>query len=537
MTMHTASARIVSVVPESAPFSAAERALLNRFFTSAFALDQAAPGAAAAASAVPANPFGDGDNGDAPWHDPALEIDARLEMATGRPLRRRMMAAMAQQDCGQCGYNCEDYSNAIVQQAEPRLNLCVPGGKSTARMLKALVEEMGGGVLDPDTAAAKAEAAPPKSTSTAAGYSRDNPVPAQFLGRRRLNADGSEKTTNHIDLDISASGIDYVVGDSLGVFPVNDPALADAIIAQLEYPPDFPIAGKSLRNTLIEDMALGAAPDMLFQFISYMVGGERRKKAQALSKGQDPDGDLATLDVLAALQKFSGIRPDPEALIEALEPLQPRLYSISSSPRTKPGLVSLTVDAVRYEIGDRARLGVASTWLDDRMAEGDTLKVYVQKAHGFALPAGPATPIIMVGPGTGVAPFRAFIADRAATKATGKCWLFFGHQRSATDFFYADELATLQASGTLTKLSTAWSRDGAKKVYVQDRMRDDGAELWSWLEAGAHFYICGDAKRMAKDVEAALADIIASEGKRDAVSAKAYIAQMKTDARYQADVY
>ena len=171
------------------------------------------------------------------------------------------------------------------------------------------------------------------------------------------------------------------------------------------------------------------------------------------------------------------------------------------------------------------------------MAAGDAFKVYVQKAHNFALPADPSTPIIMVGPGTGVAPFRAFIEDRAAANAPGKCWLFFGHQRSATDFFYADELAALQKSGTLTKLSTAWSRDGAKKVYVQDRMRDDGAELWSWLEAGAHFYICGDAKRMAKDVETALADIIATEGKRDVEAAKAYVAKLKADARYQADVY
>ena len=537
MTVHTQPSRIVGVVPESAPFNAAQRALLNSFFTTAFALDRPPPGAAAAPAAAPANPFGDGDDGQAPWHDPAMEIDARMGLASGRPLRRRMMAAMAQQDCGQCGYNCEDYSNAITLQAEPRLNLCVPGGKTTARMLKSLVEEMGGGVIDPEVMAAKAEAALPKSTNTQAGYTRDNPAPAKFVSRRRLNGAGSEKTTNHIDLDISATGIEYVVGDSLGVFPVNDPALADAIIVELEYPPDFPIAGKTLRDTLIEDMALGAAPDMLFQFISYMVGGERRKKAQALGKGQDPDGDLATLDVLAALKKFPGIRPDPEAFIEALEPLQPRLYSISSSPRTKPGIVSLTVDAVRYDIAERTRLGVASTWLDDRIAPDDTVKVYVQKAHGFALPANPDTPIIMIGPGTGVAPFRAFLEERAAIKAPGKCWLFFGHQRSASDFFYADELAALQTAGTLTTLSTAWSRDGAKKVYVQDRMREGGAELWSWLEAGAHFYICGDAKRMAKDVETALGDIIAAHGARDAAAAKAYVAKMKADARYQADVY
>ena len=536
MTMHTAQARIISVVPESAPFSAAERVLLNKFFTTAFALDQPAV-PAPAQTATPANPFGDSDDGDAPWHDPAMAIDDRMALAKPRPLRRRMMAAMAQQDCGQCGYTCEDYSNAIAQQEEPRLNLCAPGGKATARMLKALVEEMGGGVIDPEEVAAKAEAEPVKPDGTLPGYSRYKPVTATFLGRRRLNAEGSEKATNHIDLDISASGIDYTVGDSLGVFPVNDAALADAIIAQLGYPPEFPIADKSLRDALIEDMSLGTAPDMLFQFISYMVGGERKKKALALAKGQDPDGDAATLDVLATLKKFTGIHPDPEAFIEALEPLQPRLYSISSSPRTQPGVVSLTVDAVRYGADGRQRLGVASTWFDDRIESGDALKVYVQKAHGFALPADGARPIIMVGPGTGVAPFRAFLEQRAAARAPGKCWLFFGHQRQATDFFYAEEFEALQAAGTLTTLTTAWSRDGAKKVYVQDRMREAGAELWSWLEAGAHFYVCGDAQRMAKDVDTALIDIVAEHGKHDAAAAKAYVAKLKADARYQADVY
>ncbi len=536
MSIHTLPQRVVSVVPESAPFDTHQRALLNRFFTSAFALDRPAA-AAASVAAPPANPFGDGDDGAAPWHDATIEIEARMAMASSRPLRRRMMAAMAQQDCGQCGYNCEDYANAISQQGEPRLNLCVPGGKATARMLKTLVEEMGGGVLDPETQAAKAAAPLAVSGNTLPGYSREAPVPAKFLGRRRLNGAGSEKITNHIDIDISESGIDYVAGDSLGVVPRNEPALADAIIATLGYPPDFPIAGKSLRSTLIEDMALGTAPDMLFQFISYLVGGERRKKAQALAKGQDPDGDAASLDVLATLQKFAGIRPDPEAFIEALEPLQPRLYSISSSPKARPGVVSLTIDAVRYEAAGRTRLGVASTWFDDRITVGAPLQVYVQKAHGFALPADPATPIIMVGPGTGVAPFRAFLEERAATQSPGPCWLFFGHQREATDFLYADELTALQASGTLTTLSTAWSRDGKVKVYVQDRMREAGAELFGWLEAGAHFYICGDAKRMAKDVETALADIISSHGQRDGTAAKAYIAALKSAARYQADVY
>jgi sulfite reductase (NADPH) flavoprotein alpha-component len=448
-----------------------------------------------------------------------------------------MMAAMAQQDCGQCGYNCEDYSNAIVEQAEPRLNLCVPGGKATARMLKTLVEEMGGGVLDPDEQAAKEAARPSKLEDARPGRSRENPVTATFVAKRRLNAPTSEKVTNHIVIDLSECGLDYEVGDSLGVYATNAPALVDQIIAAINVPPDFPIADKPLRDVLIEDMSLLPAPDALFELVSYLTGGERRKKARALAKGEDPDGDAETLDVLAALQKFSGIHPDPEAFIESLEPLQPRLYSISSSPKAEPGRVCLTVDAVRYMIAGRQREGVASTFLDDRIVPGAKLKVYVQKAHGFALPQDLSTPIIMVGPGTGIAPFRAFLQERRATRAPGPAWLFFGHQRRATDFFYEEELAELSQAGALAKLSLAWSRDGDEKVYVQDKLREEAEELFTWLERGAHFYVCGDAQRMAKDVETALIDVIATTGGRTHLDAKAYVDGLKTSGRYQADVY
>jgi sulfite reductase (NADPH) flavoprotein alpha-component len=180
---------------------------------------------------------------------------------------------------------------------------------------------------------------------------------------------------------------------------------------------------------------------------------------------------------------------------------------------------------------------VASTFLVDRLSAGAGLKVYLQKAHGFGLPDDPAKPIIMVGPGTGIAPFRSFLWDRQARKAPGKAWLFFGHQREATDFLYRDELESLTASGALTRLSTAWSRDGAAKVYVQDRMREAGAELWAWLQEGAHFYICGDAKRMAKDVETALVEITIAHGGKSEGGAKEFIAGLKAAGRYQADVY
>jgi sulfite reductase (NADPH) flavoprotein alpha-component len=512
----------------AAPFNDVERRWLIAFVRET--LDKQMP--------TKAPPKAPAEEETTPWKDPAMPLAERMTLAIGRPLLARMTAAVAQQDCGQCGYTCADYSRAIFEQAEPRLNLCAPGGKATARMLKALVEEMGGGVLDPDEQAAKAaNASPPKSSDARPGYSRDAPVSARLVGRRRLNGDGSEKTTMHIEIDISDSGPTYEVGDSLGVFALNPPDLADAVIAAIDAPADFPIAGKSLRDVLIEDMSLGAAPDALLQFISYLTGGERRQKARAMAKGEDVDGDLETLDVLAALEKFPGIRPDPEAFVEVLEPIQPRLYSISSSPKAHAGRVTLTVDVVRFAIAERERHGVASTFLGLRHDENAAIKVYVQKAHGFALPADPATPIIMIGPGTGVAPFRAFLQERKAIAAPGKAWLFYGHQHSATDFFYADDFADLQESGALHRLSLAWSRDGVEKIYVQHRMREEAAELYAWLEGGAHFYVCGDAKRMARDVETALADIIMAQGRKSLGEAQARIAQLRSTGQFQTDVY
>ena len=533
----------VSYIPESAPFTPEQRDWLNGFFAG-FMAEQAAapPPLPAAADPAFADPMADGEDDEAPWHDPTYKMAERMEMAKGRPLRRRMMAAMAQQDCGQCGYTCETYADEIVQQAEERLNLCVPGGKETARMLKKLIEEMGGGATDPDEEKAKAEARAaarlePK-TSTERGYSREAPVEARFLSATLLNKGPSEKSTWHVEFDLSGSGLDYTVGDSFGVYPTNDPALVDAVIQAIDAPADFPIAGKTLRQMLLEDVSLGLAPDILFELISYMVGGERKAKAQALARGEDPDGDAVALDVLAAVQKFPGIRPDPEAFVEALEALQPRLYSISSSPKVEPNRLALTVDHVRYEVDGRTRLGVASTFLSRALAPGMPLKVYVQRAHNFALPADHNTPIIMVGPGTGVAPFRAFLHERMVTQAPGDTWLFFGHQRQACDFFYEDEFAGLKEREVLTRLSLAWSRDTeTPKTYVQDRMRAEAVELWAWLQRGAHFYVCGDAQRMAGDVEKALVAIAAEHGAMDERTAKAFVADLKKSGRYQADVY
>jgi sulfite reductase (NADPH) flavoprotein alpha-component len=537
---------IPTLIPDSAPFSVEQRTWLNGFFAGLLSLDGGVNALSSEETAALMNdvmgtgaatargPLDDGDDGQTPWHDPAMPLGERMQLAESRPLRRRFMAAMGQQDCGQCGYNCEDYANAIVLKNEERLNLCVPGGKDTTRMLKTLYAEFG---TIPATAKAPAAVATPAADAAVAPTpTRDNPAEATFVSRTRLNKPGSQKETWHIDIDLAQSGIDYTVGDSFGMFPHNEPALVYAVLATLGAPPDFPIAGRPLRDVLTDGVSLGVAPDMLFQLISYITGGERRQKAKVLGSGGDPDGDAAALDVLAALEKFPGIRPDPEAFIETLDPLQPRLYSIASSPKAAPGKVALTIDTVRYKIGKRARSGVASTYFADRIAPGTKIKAYIQKAQHFGLPADPSVPIIMIGPGTGIAPFRAFLHERMATKAPGRNWLFFGHQHRDYDFFYEDELSGMRSAGVLTRLSLAWSRDDNQKFYVQDRMREVGRDFWAWLAEGAHVYVCG-AITMGKDVERAMVDVIAAHGARSIDQAVAFLAELKKNHRYHTDVY
>ncbi len=533
MTASMPPVKTFDLLPESAPFSSEQRVWLSGFFAGYLNLDTAAVTALSAGdaqaliSAVP-------EDDDAPWHDPSMAMPDRMKLAEGKPLQRKLFAAMAQQDCGQCGYLCDTYSAAIANGKEPRLNLCAPGGKETLRMLKQLQEESKGDTATPPSALTTAHAPAPLAPK---GTSRDNPAEAIFLSRRKLNGEGSEKETYHVEFDLSQSGLNYKAGDSFGVFAANDPRLADAIIALIGARPDADMDGITLRDTLIRKRALGPAPDTMFQLISFVTGGATRAKAQALARGEDPDGDLERLDVLGTLHKFSGLKISPEAFVEALDELQPRLYSISSSPRHTLGRLSLTVDCVRYWVGQRGRLGVASTFLSERIEPGETLPVYVQKAHGFGLPDDPSKPVIMVGPGTGIAPFRSFLQDREAVRAPGRNWLFFGHQRSATDFFYADELNAMKERGALDRLTLAWSRDGKDKIYVQDRMRETGADLWDWLKEGAHFYVCGDAKRMAKDVERALVDIGVAHGGLTTAAAIGFVSDLKKAGRYQADVY
>src|SRR5438552_7520022 len=308
----------LEIIPDNAPFSESQRLWLNGFLVGMLGLDGTTPLSPEQTSTM-LGPSGDGDDGEAPWHDQTLPIAERMKLAEGRPLRRRMMAAMAQQDCGQCGYNCNDYSEAIASKSEPRLNLCVPGGKETARMLKALHEE-----LEKAPAASSPSVVPAVAVSTVIaepGRSRDNPIAATFLSRRLLNKQGSEKETWHIDFDLSGCGLDYVVGDSFGIFARNELGMVDQIIALLGASHTTEVRGKTLRDVLIDDVSLAPAPDTLFELLSFITGGALREKARALAQGEDPDGDAATLDVMAALERFCGERPHPADFVQPLQPL------------------------------------------------------------------------------------------------------------------------------------------------------------------------------------------------------------------------
>ncbi|WP_198019001.1 sulfite reductase subunit alpha [Azorhizobium doebereinerae] len=528
--------RHAAPLPPAESFSPAQRRWLEGLAADLLALPALPPAAQADVALLLA---AHGLTGDAaPWHKPNLPLAERMVLAEGRPLPRRLMAAMAQQDCRQCGYVCETYADALAAGGEPRMDLCAPGGKDTARMIRALLDEDAGGAraFDADAHLAKARAAaapPPRDTRP--GYDRGNPVLVAMKSRRRLSRAGSDKSTVHVELDLSGSGIEHLPGDTLGIYPENDPVLVDAVLAALQAPPGLRLGSRPLRDILTTSVSLGTAPDALFTLIACLTGGERRQNARRLASGADPEG--ASLDVLGALERFPGVRPDPEAFVESLDPLQPRLYSIASSARIQPGVAALTVAHVRYTLDGRLRQGVASSWLAERAPVGTRLRAFLQPAPHFRLPDTRDAPIIMVGPGTGIAPFRAFLQERRARSETGPSWLFFGHRRAAEDYFYEDELRAFRAQGTLTRLSLAWSRDGARKTYVQDLMRENGEELWEWLFDGAHLYVCGDAQRMAADVEQAIIDIIVEQGDREPDAARAYLDGMKAAGRCHLDVY
>ena len=325
--------------------------------------------------------------------------------------------------------------------------------------------------------------------------------------------------------------------------PANCPALVNDLLQALgcdgeEAVPDAPECETSLRQALLTRCLITQPSSDFLNAVAARSGDVELESLLDPARKADLDKFLTGREVVDFLSSFPTARFEPAKFVALLRKLQPRLYSIASSPKAHPGEVHLTVGVVRYESHGRQRKGVCSTFLADRVEINVTpLPVFVQPSRGFRLPADGDRPIIMIGPGTGIAPFRAFLEERRARRAKGKSWLFFGDQCQACDFLYREELERMLADGALTRLDTAFSRDQPEKIYVQHRMLENARELWEWLETGAHVYVCGDARRMAKDVDAALHEIIQRAGGKDAAHAAEYVRRLKTERRYQRDVY
>jgi sulfite reductase (NADPH) flavoprotein alpha-component len=378
-------------------------------------------------------------------------------------------------------------------------------------------------------------------------FTKDNPFNAVVLENRMLSRPGSAKETRHFSIGIAGSGLHYKAGDSLGVFPSNRPNEVDSILSALGVSGNEPVilpkapAPLPIREALSSRLALaGPTRRIVETFASKASHSPEKAKLEGMLAAESKDFLARWLDereFIDLLEEFPSARLQPQDLVDHMRKLMPRLYSIASSPKLYPQEIHLTVAVTRYETNGRDRVGVCTTFLADRVAVGTTpAPVFVSHSH-FGPPEDFSKDAIMVGPGTGIAPFRAFLQDRAASGARGRNWLFFGDQKRATDFLYEEDWMHWKSDGLLTRLDTAFSRDQLDKIYVQDRMRENAAELWAWIKEGGYFYVCGDAKRMAKDVDVALHDVIAGQGNMTPQGAADYVKQMKKEKRYQRDVY
>jgi sulfite reductase (NADPH) flavoprotein alpha-component len=391
-------------------------------------------------------------------------------------------------------------------------------------------------------AGSKEESMGRSAASHSPAYSRKNPFPAPLLANRNLNGATSAKETRHVELSLDGSGLNYQAGDALGVVPANCPALVQEILAVLgslgdETVPHSTLGELSFRDALRRGYEITRIPQPLLHAFAERTGDEALKKVTA----PDANGVLTQFlwgrEIIDLLLAFPQVKFSPAEFVALLKKLPPRLYSISSCPKVHLGQVHLTVGVVRYESLGRTRKGVCSCFLAERAEAAAGVPVFVHQNKNFRPPADGDRPMIMVGPGTGIAPFRAFLYERKATGASGRNWLLFGDQHSASDFLYREETETLARQGALARLDTAFSRDQPEKIYVQHRMLENARELFDWLEQGAHFYVCGDAKRMAKDVEEALHRVVETGGGRNREQAAEYVSQLKAEKRYQRDIY
>src|SRR5947207_211177 len=382
---------------------------------------------------------------------------------------------------------------------------------------------------------------PSAAAKPASPYTRTNPFPGKLSVNRSLCGEGSDKETRHCEIDLSGWGLSYEVGDSMTVWATNDPALVDEILKAICASGDEKVKGPkgetTVREALLRDCRITQTTPKFLKMIT-----ERASAAPLITELLDPerkedlDRYLWGMEVIDFLTEHPSIKISPQEFVDVLAKLQPRLYSIASSLKAHPDQVHFTIDVVHYTSHGRKRGGVCSTFLAER-AENVPIPVFPNTSK-FRLPEDGNTPIIMVGPGTGVAPFRAYLHERKAVGAKGKNWLFFGSQHQHCNYFYKDELDAMKCDGILSRLDCAWSRDQAGKAYVQHRMLENAAEIWKWLESeGAHFFVCGDARRMAKDVDAALRKIVQEQGGKSEDQTNEYIEKLKSDKRYKRDVY
>ncbi|MBD8252681.1 sulfite reductase subunit alpha [Pantoea agglomerans] len=371
------------------------------------------------------------------------------------------------------------------------------------------------------------------------GSNKSNPYAAALITNKRLSGEQSAKDIRHFEFDLSDSSLKYEAGDALGVIPVNEPSLVSLLLTQLNADYETPVPGfdRSLGDLLTYQFEISEPSRKLIEWV-----GQNTTNQELRHVLQHDDKDALGVwlwgkDTLDLLQlELTRTLAVPE-FVALLRPLQHRAYSISSSSKAHPDQVHLTVASVRYHSGGRNRGGVCSTYLAERVRRGEKPAIFISPNKSFRVPANNSAPLIMVGPGTGIAPFRAFLQERQATGAQGKNWLFFGDQHQEHDFIYQDELLAWRDNGLLTRLDLAFSRDQEKKIYVQSRMLEQGAELYAWLQEGAYFYVCGDASRMAKDVDNALYEVVRQFGGLSTERAADYVDQLKKEKRYLRDVY
>ena len=418
----------------------------------------------------------------------------------------------------------------------PRVDCDLDFEEPANKWLKGVIDGLSEAKGHSASAAVPAEA--PAGTSP---YSRTNPFKAEVLENLNLNGRGSNKETRLLELSLEGSGLTYEPGDSLGIYPENDPELVDLLLNEFKWDASENVTvnkegeTRPLREALISNFEITVLTKPLLKQAAELTGNdklkalvENREELKAYTQGRD---------VIDLVRDFGPWNVSAQEFVAILRKMPARLYSIASSLSANPDEVHLTIGAVRYEAHGRERKGVCSVLCSERLQPGDTIPVYLQSNKNFKLPQDQETPIIMVGPGTGVAPFRSFMQEREETGAKGKSWMFFGDQHFVTDFLYQTEWQKWLKDGVLTKMDVAFSRDTEEKVYVQNRMLEHSKELFQWLEEGASFYVCGDKTNMARDVHNMLVEIIETEGKMSREQAEGYLAEMKKQKRYQRDVY